>query len=285
MFEARKSLEGLIHTFLYSQEFIKNNPAGSPTVSSHKRVEDRILIHLHIPKTAGTSLTTILAQNYPDGTRKGLNPDDLSKPADVLKNEFRDIKLTYGHLPHGVANLIGRKHLYICALRRPGPRILSYYNYIKNTVNHPVHKHLVAKSMSFGTFLEWASDPQNVFRKEINNGQVRQLAGLAAPNDARLEKDLLPLAISHLLGPDMIFGLTEMFDDFLDALRSQKIITKLNRVTKNASPYRVDFDGFLKELSPKHKEIYDDFTRWDNILYDVGKNYYVASKPQAPITI
>nr|WP_272492157.1 sulfotransferase family 2 domain-containing protein [Octadecabacter algicola] len=234
----------------------------------------RTLIHLHIPKTAGTSLTAILAGGFPDGTHQPIYSEYFDKPDQQVREELHDKQFMFGHVQHGVARQLEQDHLYICTLRSPGPRLLSYYNYVRRTESHYCHKAVAGQNMSFGTFLKWASKRGNPFKFEVDNGQVRLLAGQNRQNREKIDTDILHTAVSNLLSQDMIYGLTEYFDDFVRVLVEKGIVAVDINIQRNVSPNSANFEDELKNLTRSQKKIYDAFTYWDEIMYDLAKKSY-----------
>jgi len=265
------TLSGVRGVFLNSAEF-KN--LGK---SADDKAIVRVLIHLHLPKTAGSSLTKILAPNHTRGTQLTTGDVNIDKLTNLPPQQRRAISFLFGHLSHGVANHLPQKHLYTCVLRRPGPRLLSYYNYLYRTVDHPSHHTVKGQEMSFGTFLEWTADPKNAHRGEVDNGQVRRLAGHGMRKRYGEESELISLALSNLLAPDMIYGLTEYFDDFIGRLHARGIIGKKVEVRENAAPNPTNLDEALLKLTGRQKELYDSFIYWDEMLYDISEKIYFAS--------
>ncbi len=234
------------------------------------------LIHLHIPKSAGTSLTSILAANFKAGEKFALNAPEL--PAfealpDAQRGRFR---LVFGHLEHGVGQRLPQGCIYICALRKPGPRLLSYYRYMKRREDHPMYKALNARNMSFGEFLESCVDDYPEQRPEVDNGQIRRLAGRMHQNGIGDEHNLFRAAVINAFSPNMVFGLTEHLDLLLKDLVARKLIRKYQTVVANAAPETVNFDEVRDGLTDDQRRLLDLFTVWDDKFYDICENYILG---------
>lgn len=269
------TLADVRNVFLNSREFGLKFDANRPTVRT-KPFQNHAVIHLHVPKTAGSSLTRILAPHYAHGTQFSVSDGNLKKLTGASKQERQAISFMFGHLSHGVAQQLPQDHLYVCVLRRPGPRLLSYYNYLYRTKDHPSYDSVRGQDMSFGTFLEWAVDMENGHLGEVDNGQVRRLAGLKARGSGASVAEILPQALSNILAPDMMYGLTEHFDDFVGRLYACGVIPNKVTIRENAAPNTASLDNILADLTAGQKEIYDTFIYWDDILYNTSEQLYFS---------
>jgi hypothetical protein len=95
-----------------------------------------IILHLHLPKCAGTSLRTSIFQALPENECvewNSSNPYDLN----VSKDEFAatlegnpNVRLVSGHFPYGIHTVLkGETYKYITVLRNPINRILSGFRH------------------------------------------------------------------------------------------------------------------------------------------------------------
>ena len=245
-------------------------------LSAQKQNRDRALIHLHVPKTAGSSLTKILSR--PPGMTIG--DTRLNELEALSEAKRRELRFLFGHLSHGVAHYLPQGHLYVCVLRRPGPRLLSYYNYLYRREDHPSHAVVGGQKMSFGTFLEWAADPVNGHRNEVNNGQIRRLAGLAMQRSGSNEAQMLPQAIKNIIASDMAYGLTEHFDHFVQRLYTSGLIASTPDMRENAAPHPASLEDALAGLTTDQSALYQGFTGWDETFYNICEQLYFAQDPK-----
>jgi hypothetical protein len=83
------SLPRLRNVFLNSREFKKSfgvKPAGMVEQTPDRRA----MIHLHIPKTAGSSLTRIIAPHFASGTQLPVSDGQLGALAAMPEKERRN---------------------------------------------------------------------------------------------------------------------------------------------------------------------------------------------------
>ncbi|MEO5615003.1 MAG: sulfotransferase family 2 domain-containing protein [Cypionkella sp.] len=259
--------QSLAHVFLHSAEFSMRFGAMQKARSAELVPA---IVHLHIPKSAGTSLTSVLASNFPHGTKFALNEREMAAFENLSEPAKKQLRLVFGHLQHGVGAQLPQGCIYVCALREPGDRLLSFYRYMKRRTDHPMYRMLNQSDMSFGEFLEFCgTHPEH--RCEADNGQMRRLAGQMHQSAIGHEHQLFKTALNNVFAPNMIFGLTEHFDLLLEDLASRKLITTAKTVVENAAPETANFAEAKSHLTERQFEWLNIFTKWDNELYHICK--------------
>ena len=285
-FQGAASRESLRATLTGSAEYRQRRAPGGvstrpqPAASRASADQPPVLVHLHIPKSAGTSLTSILAGNFGPGEKFALDVHNIDRLRQMPERQRAKLRLIFGHLPHGmVGPALDRPVIHVVALRQPGPRLLSYYRYMKRREDHPLFPMLNGADMSFGAFLEFCeANPEQ--RPEADNGQMRRLAGRLAPEGLGREPDLFRAALRNTFAPDMVFGLTERFDALLDDLVARGLIRSYEPVVANAAPEAASFEEARAALTPEQDAILSGFTRWDQKLYDICETYLFGLEPQ-----
>src|ERR1043165_3931345 len=143
------------------------------TLSPTRRSSD-LLIFLHIPKAAGTTLHSILEMHYAPANQCSIyDPEQAAKVLPLAPRVQREaIRLLKGHLAFGLhEHLIGQS-TYITLVRDPVDRIASHYYYVKRMPGHYLHNAVVGQNMSLQ---DYASSK---LTDELDNGQLRLLAGV-----------------------------------------------------------------------------------------------------------
>ncbi|MDG2223122.1 MAG: sulfotransferase family 2 domain-containing protein [Rubripirellula sp.] len=195
------------------------------------------VLHVHIPKTAGTALFALAARVY--GRIPGkvdscihcvpLDWDASDKElemASVLANHRgRPIRFISGHCSHAIRNQLPFDPVTISMLRNPVLRAVSAYNNMRRDPKNGYHRAAIA--MSLHGVLEQRTIP------ELENGQVRRIAGLP-PDVGTLNREHLELAKQNLDQDFAVVGLTERFDETVELLRIH-----LNWPRKGYMPWNV----------------------------------------------
>jgi len=166
------------------------------------------IIFLHIPKTAGTTLTQPVLRHFPPD-RTFILKDDIDAAIARFKalphEERMRIRCLKGHQPYGLHEYLAPGARYITILREPVARIVSHYEYVKACPHHYMHE-----QMKHMTVAEYAGSR---LYGELHNGQTRLLAGVW--DDRPLEQADYDRAIAHLERDFDWIGLTERFDESL----------------------------------------------------------------------
>ncbi|MFA5114061.1 MAG: hypothetical protein WC529_07200 [Candidatus Margulisiibacteriota bacterium] len=173
----------------------------------NKRKHEKILLFVHIPKTAGTTLGSILQGQYARDRlfrvyEVGTTEADLA----ALPQAERDkLDCVIGHFPYGLHRYFTRPCQYATLLRDPVDLIVSLYYYLKNNVDHPRHNAFIAKNLTLGQYVG-----QQEF-DHVDNYQVRFLVG--RKEEEPVTRADLELAKRMLKEKFAGFGLTERFDE------------------------------------------------------------------------
>lgn len=175
----------------------------------HQQDEKPLWVFLHIPKTAGSSVRSVIEKNVPVdrlvrmyGPMQNVSLGQLVRNAEV---KLRTADILYGHIEARVHQYVDRKCQYITVLRDPAERILSAYKYIRYDASwHPAHE-----MMNRLTIDEWLDETP----KYATNNMSRILAGYRAREDVT-DSELFAKA-TKTLQTMPVFGLQERFRESL----------------------------------------------------------------------
>jgi hypothetical protein len=175
------------------------------------------LVFIHIPKTAGSTLSTSLMLNYPP--HKSIRLDLIDRPAADIESEISleqraRARLLRGHLPYGVHRHIPRSCEYITVLREPVARVTSAYKFIVSNPaafsDHPLHDPQVGGRIGLERYLEAEGG-----REGRGNRQTRLLSGR---HSGHLDREALEEAKRNL-ETFLVVGLTERFEETFALMR------------------------------------------------------------------
>jgi len=192
---------------------------------------DSLVAFVHIPKTAGTTLNSILARQYSaDETyevmMRGMNwivPRPVIIPRPLISfskvrrlklalAEPTSVRLINGHFDMSLSKWLPADTRFVTLLRDPVERAISHYYHHRRRTIDPIHPLAMRSSLA-----EWVSTCGLV---EMDNGQTRRLAGEMNVACGRVTPQMLERAKSNLVTKFAVVGLTERFDESLLLLQS-----------------------------------------------------------------
>ncbi|NJR40178.1 MAG: sulfotransferase family protein [Leptolyngbyaceae cyanobacterium CSU_1_4] len=175
----------------------------------HRLTPDEQLCFIHIPKTAGTTLTSLLNSKF---HQSKICPAEVwSELVDIPKEELTQYQLFRGHFFYEMGDLLPQKPVYITMLRHPIERVISGYEFMRRNVptrTEALLNHHKAKTMSL---MEYVSDLDN---PSMANSQTRHLSLSRYKDDPEA---WLAVAKQHL-SEFACFGLVERFQDSMALL-------------------------------------------------------------------
>lgn len=199
---------------------------------------NKLVIYMHIPKTGGGTLNSILKKQYQETevVRNGGFWGDKAR----WKNHFSDkemqnLQCIRGHFPFGIHEQFPKTSTYCTMLRHPVERVISlYYHIVTSPQNRMYQK---AKNLNIKQFLE-----KDVFNIQTKNLQTRQVSGGGSP-DLQLAKENLKTYFS-------VVGITEMYNESL-FIMSQELgwdNLNINYKKKHVNPNRLTKDQLSEDV-------------------------------------
>lgn len=166
-----------------------------------------ILIHLHMPKSGGTTLKNIIKNNYPPKAYFDVYQDEKQREHTLEALCKEDVLCIQGHFPFGVHKYFSTPSTYITLLRNPIQRVISEYFFIKNNPRHNLYQLVNNTSLE-----DYQQQEQN------KNLQTRLLSGqIGCPlTDLDLEQ-----AKVNMQAYFSVVGITEMFNESLYLMKEK----------------------------------------------------------------
>ena len=278
----------------------------------HKLKDDDTVYFLHIPKTAGTTLTTLLDSHF--------DLDSITKAQvwqKLLQNgphDFSKYRLIRGHFGYGLHRVLPKKPIYITMLREPIERTISFYhhmctdpltnNWVKDFLSksdklsdliYDTDKKLVfanEQTRHIALDLDVLSITKHLDKDKLNNFFYESISEFISPDIT--DDKLLSMAKQHLL-EFTFFGLTERFDDSLFLLCYTFGWRPIHNVQKEmvlpGRPLREEFskdviDKIVEctkldaELYAYARSLFED--RFSYMVQDLKEKYYDQSLADMP---
>jgi hypothetical protein len=276
----------------------KRRPAAPDVVdSAADRAAQRpepLLVFVHVPKTAGTALTSVLKANEPGPrTRQGGN---VFKGGGGVKQGVRfegllaneaaaldQVKFLTGHFPLGIRDLLppDLEARYFTFLREPADRTLSHFFQIRERrggVETP--NKLGLPPLPADATVEDALERGYIH----DNLQTRMLSGLPEPF-GEVTDEMLEQAKRNL--EDLVFvGLTERFDESLVLAKRRLGLGSILYKSPGSEDRRASkrATGRVNAFRPRGADVPDELrraaeacNRYDIELYDHAKQLFESA--------
>jgi hypothetical protein len=173
-----------------------------------------MLVFIHIPKTAGTTLHKVISHQY--SPREILIRHDADGPlSEAIPSGAKPPAVVMGHLSVG----LHRYHpgvRYITCLREPVARLVSHYHHGLNDPTHYLHDAIHRDG------LDLAAYAASGLSGELSNGMTRMLAGVEDFRGTVVDRAVLELAKRNIEEHFEAVLLSERFDEGLVLLACKR---------------------------------------------------------------
>lgn len=174
-------------------------------MSTQAQASKPLAVFVHIPRTGGTTLWSIIRRLYSPGRwvriMEGTSEENAVALRSILETRPNDYDLVGGHLrPFEVIEAASRPVQYVTMLRHPAGQAISKYYKVLRKDSQPLH----------GEFVEGDIPVEDGVLRLVANIQTRTLAGLGAEDDCT--RDDLERAKVVLTEQFATFGLLERYD-------------------------------------------------------------------------
>ena len=167
-----------------------------------------MLVFVHIPKTAGTTLHKVISHQY---RRKDIliRHDSDGPASETLASHGGDLpKVVMGHFSVGLHRHVPGVR-YITCLREPVSRLISHYHYASSFPGHYLHEAIHRDGLDLAAYVS------SGLAGELSNGMTRMLAGLADVEQPEIGQAELEQAKEHIERYFDAVLLNESFDEGL----------------------------------------------------------------------
>ena len=174
---------------------------------------DATVIFLHIGKTAGTTLRSVLRRQFRRSqimtvrARRRPRHETLADFAQLPEHERARPRLIMGHTVFGLHELVPRPACYVTMVREPVSLVLSQYAFVQRTPGHRHHD--AVRGMSLTRYIE------SGLSVEMDNSQTRAIAGDVDTPYGECSPEMLDAAKANLDRWFAVTGMTERFDESL----------------------------------------------------------------------
>ncbi len=167
---------------------------------------------LHVPKTGGSTLRSVLARQYglsgilycePSGPKwpKGLSVLDFIRNGMLAQ----DVRLITGHYPLGVHEYARRPVRYISLLRDPLDRELSNYYYAFSYQLHPLRAAIISGELTFDVFLARQQTTPSAGQTHLLSGQYPMHGDALAAASFNMSHSLVAVGVAERFDETLLF--------------------------------------------------------------------------------
>jgi hypothetical protein len=225
---------------------------------SEALVEQRTIIFLHIPKTAGLTLYDVMNREYGrsniftfEGGRQRLK-ESIERFKRLSMVDRARYRLLRGHAPFGLHELLPNPYAYITVLRDPVARVISHYYYIRRNPRHALHDQVTGMTLK-------AYVTSNL-TTELDNDQTRLMAGVGDSIEfGQCSPALLDQAKANADRYFLAVGVAERFDETLMVMKRtlqwQRFPLYTRQNVSRHKPYAADVSSKTRCLIEKYNEL------------------------------
>jgi hypothetical protein len=217
------------------------------------------LIFLHIPKTAGTSLRTLVEQAYSPEELLFLYAAFEPHVLEAIQQALPKAKILYGHLCYGVHETLGITAKYVTFLRNPLDRVVSFYSH---NAREP--------GMMWYAAIQAGRSLREMVESEVSvetNNHITRILASYAPAECLDDDAVLAQAIENLHRYFYFVGLSENLDAGVNTLKTA-LNWQVDAVPRlNSNPQPVEIDAATRAALEK-------YNRLDLLLYNHVQQHF-----------
>lgn len=217
-----------------------------------------MLVFVHIPKTAGTTLHKVISHQYRK-SRILIRHDADGPIAETLAGRSGNPpKVVMGHLSVGLHRHVPGVR-YITCLREPVARLISHYHHGCNDPAHYLHEAIRRDNLSLAGYAA------SGLSGELSNGMTRMLAGIEDFHGGVIGQEALETAKRHVEEHFDAVMLSERFDEGLLMLAEEKGWKTPYYLRRKVGSYSASAskpDAETRRIVEQHNQLDVELYRW-----------------------
>ena len=234
----------------------------------------RPIVFIHIPKTGGMTLYSMIREIYRRSELHKINPaaESVEKYKQLPQARKDSLKAIYGHMNYGLRELLPADSDYVTLMRHPVQRVISHYYYVRRTENDPLRELAMRSSL-----YDWVA---RCNLEEMDNGQTRRLSGMGQGiKFGECSAEVLVQSKTNINRDFALVGITERYDE------TYLLMCKLfgwpikNYPSINVAKWKPD----LKEIPARTLSLIEKFNALDMELYDYATRLFTEKIEQTDI--
>lgn len=180
---------------------------NSLTGTSGGLKSDDPVVFIHIPKTGGITLYSMIRDIYKPSELYKINPamESIEKYKYLSQDRKEKLKVIYGHMDYRIHELLPPNSRYVTLMRSPVERVISHYHYVRRTASNPLWELAMQSTLD-----DWVS---RCNLHEMDNGQTRRLSGMSGSMQVgECSTEMLAQSKRNIEQNFTLVGLTERYD-------------------------------------------------------------------------
>lgn len=225
------------------------------------RMDKETIIFLHIPKTGGRSLQSIILKKYRDAEVITDAHEKFGEIAEWSDEHKRNIHYIQGHFIFGAHKMFPQACKYITLLRDPVERVISHYYYIKRSPGHPLNRDVMEQSLDLEGYVT------SGICDEVLNDQTRLIAGVKR-EESMAESAMLSQAKENIDRNFLVAGVLDQFDETLMLLKRRLELRRIYYGVRNQTINR----PLKEQISTSTLQLICEQNQSDMELYNYVKD-------------
>lgn len=248
----------------------KNSLAG--TSGSSKSADP--VVFIHIPKTGGMTLYSMIRDIYKPSELHKINPamESIGKYKHLSQDRKDKLKVIYGHMDYRIHELLPPNSRYVTLMRNPVERVISHYHYVRRTANDPLRELAMRSSLD-----DWVARCDLL---EMDNGQTRRLSGSKdLVKFGECSAEMLERARHNVQENFALVGITEYFDETYGLMSKLFNWPIKHYLPRNVAQHR----SSMKEIPVRTIRLIEKHNALDMELYEHAKRLFADRLGQTDI--
>ena len=207
-----------------------------------------IYLFMHLPKTAGTSMRNLLAQNYSREQLVYVYPERQGVWLDTIEQYGSDkldgVRMMYGHFHFGIHDLIdGYPTKYITMLRDPVQRVISTFYHYRAVLSY---RRIIFSRKMFSKKIDITDFISQGEYLEADNAMVRMISGVEGIPFGKCTDEIYDLAINNINKYFSTVLIMERMDESIAILQELLDIDKVAISRDNVNKHKKKDSGYYR---------------------------------------
>jgi hypothetical protein len=233
---------------------------------SKSSIVNPVILFMHIPKTAGTSIRFAFEKKFSSKERIYIydNPPGISLDEfqNISADKLSDIRFVHGHFRFGLHESFQQPAKYYTVLRDPVDRVISLYYHYKRNPGNWYHDIIRKEHLGLENFIR---DERFL---QADNEMTRQISACSDIPFGQCSGEILHQARENIENHFDLLLIMEELERSLQLLEERTSVKPGKLKKLNTNPIRLEKNCFARELV----EEIEERNRFDRELYEFARH-------------